>query len=228
MNIELAIRLTEIFMAFAFLQQSVEHLYHSRRDIFIFLPRIILCLCLMIGFQTQLSLFGLFIIALMMLHRFQGPYNGGSDRMGILILFSLCLLHFIPNDQWQEYVFAYLAAQVTLSYFIAGWVKIINPDWRSGQALQDVFAFSTYPVSESLRGWVKHPQLLKTASWGVILFELIFPLAFFSQITLVIVLVIATIFHCANACLFGLNRFFWIWLAAYPSLIWLQDRIIGL
>jgi hypothetical protein len=25
--------------------------------------------------------------------------------------------------------------------------------------------------------------------------------------------------------LFGLNRFVWVWIAAYPSLFWLQDRL---
>ena len=28
-----------------------------------------------------------------------------------------------------------------------------------------------------------------------------------------------------GACLFGLNRFFWTWLAAYPALVWLQGRV---
>ena len=29
----------------------------------------------------------------------------------------------------------------------------------------------------------------------------------------------------ANACLFGLNRF-WIWICAYPSILWLQQRVM--
>jgi hypothetical protein len=38
--------------------------------------------------------------------------------------------------------------------------------------------------------------------------------------------VVAAAFHLANACLFGLNRFLWIWLAAYPPLLWFQERVI--
>jgi hypothetical protein len=38
-------------------------------------------------------------------------------------------------------------------------------------------------------------------------------------------LALTAAFHLANACLFGLNRFLWVWLAAYPSLIWLQARV---
>ena len=32
---------------------------------------------------------------------------------------------------------------------------------------------------------------------------------------------LGALFHFVNACRFGLNRFFWFWLAAYPSLLWL-------
>ena len=38
-------------------------------------------------------------------------------------------------------------------------------------------------------------------------------------------LVVAGTFHLANACLFGLNRFFWTWLAVYPAILWLQGRL---
>ena len=38
-------------------------------------------------------------------------------------------------------------------------------------------------------------------------------------------LAVAATFHLANACLFGLNRFFWTWLAVYPAILWLQDRL---
>jgi hypothetical protein len=64
-------------------------------------------------------------------------------------------------------------------------------------------------------------------SWAVMLFELAFPFTLLTQTTLIIGLAIATTFHFANACLFGLNRFFWIWLAAYPSILWLQYRIFA-
>jgi hypothetical protein len=37
---------------------------------------------------------------------------------------------------------------------------------------------------------------------------------------------IAVLFHLANACLFGLNRFVWVWIAAYPAILWLQSRLL--
>jgi hypothetical protein len=44
---------------------------------------------------------------------------------------------------------------------------------------------------------------------------------------LVLALILAAWFHIANACLFGLNRFVWFWVAAYPSILWLQGRVMG-
>ena len=228
MSLDYAIRLTEILVAIAFLQQSIEHVQAPKDEQRLFLPRIVLSVLLLLGFQTRWVCIGLVILGLFILKRFQGPYNGGSDRMSLLILCCLCLVYFMPTSQWQELIFGYLALQLVLSYFISGWVKIVNPQWRNGRALQDVFLFSAYPVSESLRTWADWPRLLCLMSWAVILFELLFPFTLLTQTTLVIGLVVAATFHFANACLFGLNRFFWIWLAAYPSIVWLKQRIFVL
>lgn len=224
---ELAIRLTEILLALAFFLQSVEHLRGPTDERRLFVPRATLSILLMLGFHTQWVCAALLVLGLFILRRFQGPYNGGSDRMGLLILCCLSLAHFMPTVRWQEYVFGYLALQLVLSYLISGWVKIVNPEWRNGRALQDVFRFSAYPVSESLRAWADRPRLLFLMSWAVMLFELLFPLTLLTQHTLIAGLIIAATFHLGNACLFGLNRFFWTWLAAYPSILWLQERILG-
>lgn len=229
MNLDTAIRLTEILLGFAFIQQSIEHFKIltnvSTNENRLFIARFILAITLVIGFQTTWVLLLLLLVALAILHHFQGPYNGGSDRMSLLILCCLCLVHFAPTQHWQEVAFGYLALQLVLSYFISGWVKVVNPDWRSGRALCDVFEFSAYPVSEALRGWSTSPRLLFVMSWLVMLFELLFPFSLLMHASLVIALITAASFHFANACLFGLNRFFWIWLTAYPSIIWLQLRI---
>ena len=226
MTFEAAIRATEILLALAFIQQSLEHLNTTCDSRPLFLIRIFACAALLAGVPSTFALVVLAIISLCMLHRFQGPYNGGSDRMSILILWCLLFTHIAPTPFWQAAAFGYLAAQLTLSYFISGWVKLLNPEWRTGRALRDVFAFSAYPVSENLRSLSDRPALCWTMSWAVILFELLLPISLFDQRLLIAALAIAALFHLANACLFGLNRFFWIWLAAYPSLLWFQAFII--
>jgi hypothetical protein len=225
MSFDFALRLTEILLAVAFIQQSLEHMVSTPETRWLFGIRLVASTALMFGLAPDLMLLVLTALSMVALHIFQGPYNGGSDRMSVLILWCLIIANWVPDPLWQELVFSYLALQLTLSYFISGWVKLVNTDWRSGRALSDVFGFSAYPVSENLRGLAQFPRLMCALSWGVIAFEVAFPLALFTPFSLIAALAIAACFHLANASLFGLNRFFWIWLAAYPSLIWFQDRV---
>ena len=213
-------------MGVAYCQQSIEHLHSPRTERQLHLLRLVLAVLLALGLQSAWVLLGLLLLGIVMLQLYVGPYNGGSDRMSLLMLCCLCLTHWLPTEQGRELALGYLALQLTLSYFMAGAVKIINPAWRNGQALADVFSFSAYPVSESLRQWSNAPRLLLLMSWLVMLLELLFPLSFLHHTVLYIALALTAAFHLANALLFGLNRFFWVWLAAYPSLLWLQQRLM--
>jgi len=232
MTLENAARLTEALLALALIQQSLEHLNGPRADRPLFLARIGLCGLVILGAVSPwpavdlVGLLGLAALSLLILQRFQGPYNGGSDRMGLLALWCLTVSRLMPTPALQELVFGYLGLQLMLSYFISGWVKVVNPEWRDGRALADVFRFSAYPVSEDLRRLADRPRLLLVMSWAVMLFELAFPLTLLSRETLIAGLVIAGTFHLANACLFGLNRFFWTWLSVYPAILWLQARVV--
>lgn len=227
MTLDLAVRATEALLALTFLQQSAEHIFGSRDSRDLFIPRAILSLLLLLGLHAPFVLLALSAHSLLVLTRYQGPYNGGSDRLGLLILYCLSLSHWLPEGIGQELPFGYLGMQVILSYLISGQVKITNPEWRSGRALQDVFLFSAYPVSKALRRLADYPRLLWVASWAIMLFEVLFPLSLWSPGTLVFALCLAALFHLANAVLFGLNRFLWAWLASYPSILWLQDRLLA-
>lgn len=225
MTLELAVRLAEIILGFAIFQQSLEFMRGLAAEKTLGLIRACLAILLMLGLQPLLVESALLVTALLFVTRYQGPYNGGSDTMTLLVLLCLWLSHLVPTRYWQEIALGYLALQLMLSYFQSGWVKVINAQWRSGAALRQVFALSAYPVSERVRLWAQRPQVLWVMSWGIIIFELIFPLALLNQTILIIALVIAALFHLVNACLFGLNRFFWIWPAAYPVIIWFQARV---
>lgn len=228
MTFDLALRLTGAALGFALAQQALEHMAaRDRAERRLFAPRLILGALLAAGVAPLPVCLGLLAQALAALRRFDGPYNGGSDRMSFLCLICLTAAHGLPTQGGRELALAYLAAQLTLSYALAGWVKLVNPDWRSGVALCDVFRFSAYPVARNLRALADRPRLLAAAGWGVMLFEALFPLAFLHPGALAAALVCAAAFHLANAALFGLNRFFWAWLAAYPALIWLQGRLLG-
>ncbi len=234
MTLDSAVNLTSGMMALAFIQQSLEHLRPAvrRQERLLFVPRLILSMLLLAaclgarfpGLPAWLTL-ALVVNHLFILPFFNGPYNGGADRMSLLILLCLTCAYNLPDPGWRELAFGYLGMQLLLSYFMAGWVKIVNPDWRSGRALRDVFLFSAYPAGENIRRWASQSRVLLGAGWAVMAFELAFPLTFLSRPALLAGLVIAALFHGANACLFGLNRFFWIWICAYPSILWLQERV---
>ncbi len=226
MTLEQAVRAAEMIMAFAYLQQSFEYIRGAQAEKILGMIRAILSIALLLGFQPVFIEAALLVIAIMLLRRFQGPYNGGSDTMSVLVLMCLLLSHLAPNKFWQEMALGYLAFQLLFSYFQSGYIKLINSDWRSGQALQDVFSLTAYPVSEQVREWAQSPRLLLSMSWSVMLFELAFPLSLLHQTALIVALTIAGLFHLVNACLFGLNRFFWIWPAAYPVIMWLQHRLL--
>jgi len=237
MTLEDAVNLTSALVALAFIQQSLEHLRPAVRlqERLLFVPRLILCLLMLVASLAAPSLgsalpfltLALLINHLFILPFFNGPYNGGADRMGLLILLCLAGAQVLPDLRWREMVFGYLGIQLLLSYVMSGWVKIVNRDWRNGRALRDVFLFSAYPAGENIRRWAGRPRLLCVAGWAVILFELAFPLTMLSRPTLLAGLAVAALFHGANACLFGLNRFFWVWICAYPSILWLQERLLG-
>ncbi len=226
MTLDFAIRLTQTGLGLAYIQRSLEHLHARAGEKILFIPRLAFCALLVMNVAPGAMVGALLLNEILLLRRFQGPYNGGADRMGLLILIALALAHLAPDEKMRAVAFGYLGAQVVLSYFVSGFVKIVNPDWRSGRALRDVFLFSAYPAGENLRGWADRPALLKAASWAVMSFELLFPLSLASASALAAALALGALFHLANAGLFGLNRFFWIWLCAYPSLLWLQTRIV--
>lgn len=228
MTLELAVRLAEIILGFAIFQQSIEFMRGQQPEKMLGFIRAVLAILLILGFQPVLVESALLVTAVILIRRFQGPYNGGSDTMTALVLLCLWLSHIAPTRYWQEIALGYLAVQLILSYFQSGWVKVVNPEWRSGRALQQVFALSAYPVSENVRLWAGRPQVLLAMSWSVMIFELLFPLALFNQTLLIVALGIAALFHLANACLFGLNRFFWIWPAAFPVIMWFQSRLMGM
>ena len=81
MTLESALRVTEILLGCALLQQSLEHGLGPRDEQRIALPRALLCVALALGLQPLLVEGLLLGLSALTLRRFDGPYNGGSDRI---------------------------------------------------------------------------------------------------------------------------------------------------
>ena len=141
--------------------------------------------------------------------RFRGTFNGGSDTMTFQVLLTLLVAElFTDKPVVSEACLVYLALQVTLSYFVAGLVKLRQPSWRSGQALRGFLRIN------------RLPEALARTTWALIIFECLFPLALVSEELCLVLVPGALVFHAINVYALGLNRFFFAWLAAYPALIW--------
>lgn len=131
MSFDLAIRLTEGLLGFAVAQASLEHLLRDQSGRLVFALRLTAAILLMAGLMVGPALVVLCASSLVLLHRFNGPYNGGSDKMTVLVVCCLSVAHFAPSPLWAEIAMGYLAVQLVLSYFISGRVKLVNPMWRS-------------------------------------------------------------------------------------------------
>jgi hypothetical protein len=133
----------------------------------------------------------------------RGTLNGGSDFMTFHVLAAWTAQLWFPS--LTHYAFFYIAIQLILSYTIAGLAKIASSEWREGTALPEILG---------RYGSAWRPS--RFFSWGLMLYELSWPLAYWHPVPYVLT---GMLFHLINAYVFGLNRFFWAWLAAYPALL---------
>ena len=147
--------------------------------------------------------------------RWLGTFNGGSDYMNLLLLWTTTLGLLAP-EAVAKFCLWYVTFQLVLSYFKAGWVKVKTATWRSGRALPGFLGAYAYERS-NLTAWLQGSKA-KLASWAVMLFELSFPLALVDKRVALAYMAVGACFHLGNAYFFGLNRFFWAWIAAYPAL----------
>jgi hypothetical protein len=152
--------------------------------------------------------------------RWRGTFNGGSDAMTLQILLAVFVSWLFPNSPFvQKFALVYIALQLVLSYTIAGIVKLHNAQWRTGAALQDFLRFSNATRSRKPQFKLANSKgLSRSLSWLIIGFECAFPLAVMNSTLCLIMLSFAFLFHLANFYFFGLNRFVFAWVAAYPAL----------
>jgi hypothetical protein len=163
----------------------------------------------LIGLQTlaptRLGWFALLASTVICQWRWRGNFNGGSDRMTVVLL----LARVLPAPVGDLYA----AVQLTLSYWVAGGAKLASAGWRNGSAMQDFLElYQAPPIPRRY-----HLGL----SWAAMFWQLAFPLAWLGGPWLAFFSLTGLMFHLANWRLFGLNRFLWIWMAAYPCL-WLS------
>lgn len=154
--------------------------------------------------------------------RFRGSFNGGADAMTMSVLTGFLLIFFLPYEHMQFGLY-YIAFQLCFSYVRSGFEKIRRKEWRSGESLKRLLLSKYYGAPPSAAR-LAHSNFTKPLTWIMLVFELTFPLAAFAPTLTAPYLIVGAVFHLANVYLFGLNRFFWAWLAAYPSVWYISHR----
>ncbi len=185
--------------------------------VYLFLSRAILGLLLTL-FSHWIILALLLFCTILIALRWRGTFNGGSDYMSIIVLAALLIASASSENSAFRYgCILYIGLQTTSSYFVSGFVKLRKQNWRAGLALPAFLRSSIYQASPWVDNCARNRAMMLISSWGIILFELLFPLALVSPQLCLGFLALAVLFHFANFYIFGLNRFLFAWAAAYPA-----------
>ncbi len=166
---------------------------------------------------------GLFVSNVLVLIRWRGAFNGGSDFLTLVVLTGLLIAQLVGvfGDVvlgWQAGLW-YITIQAITSYFMSGWVKIMRREWRSGAAMTIFLNAAIYgPLSE--RHLLRNRGVALLCAWAFIVWECCAPLALVSLELATVFCALAGVFHFLVFWFFGLNRFFWAWLASFPAILW--------
>lgn len=232
MTLQICLELSLRLISFAILLQTIEILLIRKAWVFwpsrfsasvfqiLLVVQILFCLGNLISPQLVFSL-GICGILIYQFVRFRGFYNGGADAMTFVVLFSCtAALCFPGSEKYQAIFLWYIGIQAILSYFVAGLAKAKHKDWWNGFALKHALTQSTYVVPARIQDWA-NSKFLKVSSVALLGFELATPLALLDKGATDLFVLFAVLFHLLNFFVFGLNRFVFAWLAAYPAVYFL-------
>ncbi len=160
--------------------------------------RCVLSVVLMAGHAELGISLTLFALAVLLLLRWRGAFNGGSDFMTLVGLTGLLLAHglgtFTETAEAWRIAFWYVTLQSLGSYFVSGWIKLMRPEWRSGLALT-VFLDQAVHGPLPDKSFFRSPMVARICSWSFILWEGLFPLALWSFHVAAIFCAVAAVFH---------------------------------
>lgn len=192
--------------------------------------RLLAAVMIAFGGGSLALLFFVFLGNVLILIRWRGAFNGGSDFMTLVVLTGLLIVYAVgawgDGELGVQAGLWYICIHAITSYFVSGWVKILRHEWRSGQAMTIFLNGAIYgplPAGHLLR----RPALAFMGSWAFILWECAFPFALVNPAHAVAFCAIAAIFHFLVFCFFGLNRFFWAWMCSFPAIIWCAGQRFG-
>jgi len=160
---------------------------------------------------------------LLLLVRWRGAFNGGSDFMTLVLTCGLTLgqsCAFFTGEAMGWVVARwYISIHSITSYFMSGWVKLISGEWITGICMPIFLSTGVYGPLSPTSIFAKRPVAV-LCSWGFILWEALMPLALVNTQLAWVFCSIALGFHFLVFLFFGLNRFFWAWAASLPAILY--------
>lgn len=153
----------------------------------------------------------------------------GSDQIGQIVSVGACLI--AAGNVFGDLALAFsgtvlITGQLAISYFIAGFAKLLSAEWRRGLAVVGVMGTHSYghPLGARLVG--SNALFAIGFCWFVIVAETIFPVFLLAppQVLLWALAGFAA-FHVATSYFMGLNTFLWAFLSSYPSIILANELI---
>jgi hypothetical protein len=185
----------------------------------------------MMGVVMGVVMFVLMASTVLLLFRFRGAFNGGSDFMTLVVVsglfFSELFTPWVGETMAHHASLGYIALHSLSSYFVSGWVKLKRPEWRSGEALViflDAGIYGPLPRESVFR----QPWIAGLCSWSFMLWEAMSPVILISPLWAVLYCCVAGVFHFLVFWYFGLNRFFWAWMVTFPALVYCSTGLLAL
>ena len=152
----------------------------------------------------------------------QRPYGlDGSDQMGLVLAVALVgVFGFGADSAGGQIAIGFVAAQVTLAYFVSGAGKLRSPEWRSGRALAGILSTRAYGLLPVAALLARHRGASSTAGWLVIAWEMSFPIAVVIGGQWLLAFLLAGVaFHVTTYLVMRLNAFLWAFVATYPLVL---------
>lgn len=218
---------TELAHAAVWLQKIFRFLYRERVHHLHLIVRVALAASLFYGVSLPGSIL-LFASTLVLLIRWRGAFNGGSDFMTVVVLSGILIAQVAaflvgPVLAWKAGLW-YITIHTMSSYFLSGSVKLLSSDWRNGRALPYFLDGAVYGPLHANSIFRKKPVAI-LCSWTFILWECSFPLVLAGPAWAFAWCGGAVLFHFLVFWHFGLNRFFWAWLASFPAIIYCSAQL---
>ncbi|MFC4544006.1 hypothetical protein ACFO5R_18925 [Halosolutus amylolyticus] len=182
-----------------------------------------------LGHVSVLLLGLLFATNVALTYRFLGGLTG-TFQVSMITLPALAVAVWFPDGSVaQTAAIAFIAAQIVLSYFVAGVSKLVSREWQTGTALGSIFSTEMYGNGTVYRLLTRFPKLQFAGAWMVIGFETAFPVVLFgNDAVLTLVLGAGVLFHVFNAVFMGLNNFLIGFPATYPAIIYTNKLLHGI